>query len=76
MDGTTAVLDISTLIYNGAAAENRNTTYIAKGGKLSHNTAALKVMSGDTYSTAPTSYFYIDAISIRTPVPTRPALRS
>ena len=60
MDGTTAVLDISPLIYNGAAAENRNTTYIAKGGKLSHNTAALKVMSGDTYSTAPTSYFYID----------------
>ena len=60
MDGTTAVLDISTLIYNGAAAENRNTTYIAKGGKLSHNTAALKVMSSDTYSTAPTSYFYID----------------
>lgn len=60
MDGTTAVLDISTLIYNGAAAENRNTTYIAKGGKLSHNTAALKVMSGDAYSTAPTSYFYID----------------
>ena len=60
MDGITAVLDISTLIYNGAAAENRNTTYIAKGGKLSHNTAALKVMSGDTYSTAPTSYFYID----------------
>ena len=60
VDGTTAVLDISTLIYNGAAAENRNTTYIAKGGKLSHNTAALKVMSGDTYSTAPTSYFYID----------------
>ena len=60
MDGTTAVLDISTLIYNGAAAENRNTMYIAKGGKLSHNTAALKVMSGDTYSTAPTSYFYID----------------
>lgn len=60
MDGTTAILDISTLIYNGAAAENRNTTYIAKGGKLSHNTAALKVMSGDTYSTAPTSYFYID----------------
>ena len=59
VDGTTAVLDISTLIYNGAAAENRNTTYIAKGGKLSHNTAALKVMSGDTYSTAPTSYFYI-----------------
>ena len=58
VDGTTAVLDISTLIYNGAAAENRNTTYIAKGGKLSHNTAALK--SGDTYSTAPTSYFYID----------------
>lgn len=41
MDGITAVLDISTLIYNGAAAENRNTTYIAKGGKLSHNTAAL-----------------------------------
>ena len=60
MDGTTAVLDISALIYNGAAAENRNTTSIAKGGKLSHNTAALKVMSGDTYSTAPTSYFYID----------------
>ena len=60
MDGTTAILDISTLIYNGAAAENRNTTYIAEGGKLSHNTAALKVMSGDTYSTAPTSYFYID----------------
>ena len=60
VDGTTAVLDISTLIYNGAAAENRNTTYIAKGGKLSHNTAALKVMSGDTYSIAPTSYFYID----------------
>ena len=60
VDGTTAVLDISTLIYNGAAAENRNTTYIAKGGKLSHNTAALKVMSGDTYSTAPTSYLYID----------------
>ena len=60
VDGTTAVLDISTLIYNGAAAENRNTTYIAKGGKLSHNTVALKVMSGDTYSTAPTSYFYID----------------
>lgn len=60
MDGTTAVLDISTLIYNGAAAENRNTTYIAEGGKLSHNTAALKVMSGDAYSTAPTSYFYID----------------
>ena len=60
VDGTTAVLDISTLIYNGAAAEKRNTTYIAKGGKLSHNTAALKVMSGDTYSTAPTSYFYID----------------
>ena len=60
VDGTTAVLDISTLIYNGAAAENRNTTYTAKGGKLSHNTAALKVMSGDTYSTAPTSYFYID----------------
>lgn len=59
MDGTTAVLDISTLIYNGATT-NRNTTYIAKGGKLSHNTAALKVMSGDTYSTAPTSYFYID----------------
>ena len=50
VDGTTAVLDISTLIYNGAAAENRNTTYTAKGGKLSHNTAALKVMSGDTYS--------------------------
>ena len=43
MDGITAVLDISTLIYNGAAAENRNTTYIAKGGKLSHNTAALTV---------------------------------
>ena len=60
VDGTTAVLDISTLIYNGAAAENRNTTYIAKDGKLSHSTAALKVMSGDTYSTAPTSYFYID----------------
>ena len=60
VDGTTAVLDISTLIYNGAAAENRNTTYIAKGGKLSHSTAALKVMSGNTYSTAPTSYFYID----------------
>lgn len=60
MDGTTAVLDISTLIYNGAAAENRNTTYTATGGKLSHNTAALKVMSGDAYSTAPTSYFYID----------------
>ena len=60
MDGTTDVLDISTLIYKGAAAENRNTTYIAKGGKLSHNTAALKVMSGDTYSTAPTSYVYID----------------
>ena len=60
VDGTTAVLDISTLIYNGAAAENRNTTYIDKGGKLSHSTAALKVMSGDTYSTAPTSYFYID----------------
>ena len=60
VDGTTAVLDISTLIYNGAAAENRNTPYIAKGGKLSHSTAALKVMSGDTYSTAPTSYFYID----------------
>ena len=60
VDGTTAVLDISTLIYNGAAAENRDTTYIAKGGKLSHSTAALKVMSGDTYSTAPTSYFYID----------------
>ena len=60
VDGTTAVLDISPLIYNGAAAENRNTTYIAKGGKLSHSTAALKVMSGDTYSTAPTSYFYID----------------
>ena len=60
VDGTTAVLDISTLIYKGAAAENRNTTYIAKGGKLSHSTAALKVMSGDTYSTAPTSYFYID----------------
>ena len=60
MDGITAVLDISTLIYNGAAAENRNTTYIAKGGKLSHSTAALKVMSGNTYSTAPTSYFYID----------------
>lgn len=59
MDGTTAVLDISPLIYNGATT-NRNTTYIAKGGKLSHNTAALKVMSGDTYSTAPTSYFYID----------------
>lgn len=59
-DGTTAVLDISTLIYNGVAAENRNTTYIAKGGKLSHSTAALKVMSGNTYSTAPTSYFYID----------------
>ena len=60
VDGTTAVLDISTLIYNGAAAENRNTTYFAKGGKLSHSTAALKVMSGNTYSTAPTSYFYID----------------
>ena len=60
VDGTTAVLDISTLIYNGVAAENRNTTYIAKGGKLSHSTAALKVMSGNTYSTAPTSYFYID----------------
>ena len=59
MDGTTAVLDISTLIYNGATT-NRNTTYTATGGKLSHNTAALKVMSGDTYSTAPTSYFYID----------------
>ena len=59
MDGTTAVLDISTLIYNGATT-NRNTTYTAEGGKLSHNTAALKVMSGDTYSTAPTSYFYID----------------
>jgi len=59
VDGTTAVLDISPLIYNGATT-NRNTTYIAKGGKLSHNTAALKVMSGDTYSTAPTSYFYID----------------
>ena len=26
VDGTTAVLDISPLIYNGAAAENRNTT--------------------------------------------------
>ena len=60
VDGTTAVLDISTLIYNGVAAENRNTTYIAKGGKLSHSTAALKFMSGNTYSTAPTSYFYID----------------
>ena len=59
VDGTTAVLDISPLIYNGATT-NRNTTYIAKGGKLSHSTAALKVMSGDTYSTAPTSYFYID----------------
>lgn len=59
MDGTTAVLDISTLIYNGATT-NRNTTYTAEGGKLSHNTAALKVMSGDAYSTAPTSYFYID----------------
>lgn len=59
MDGTTAVLDISTLIYNGATT-NRNTTYTAEGGKLSHNTAALKVMSGDTYSTAPASYFYID----------------
>lgn len=59
MDGTTAALDISTLIYNGATT-NRNTTYTATGGKLSHNTAALKVMSGDTYSTAPTSYFYID----------------
>lgn len=59
MDGTTAVLDISPLIYNGATT-NRNTTYTATGGKLSHNTAALKVMSGDTYSTAPTSYFYID----------------
>lgn len=45
-DGITAVLDISTLIYNGAAAENRNTTYIAKGGKLSHNTAAL-IPGGD-----------------------------
>ena len=76
MDGTTAVLDISTLIYNGAAAENRNTTYIAKGGKLSHNTAALKVMSGDTYSTAPTSYFYIDDYIDQNAVPTRPALRS
>ena len=59
VDGTTAVLDISPLIYNGATT-NRNTTYTATGGKLSHNTAALKVMSGDTYSTAPTSYFYID----------------
>lgn len=59
MDGTTAVLDISTLIYNGATT-NRNTTYTAEGGKLSHNTAVLKVMSGDAYSTAPTSYFYID----------------
>ena len=59
MDGTTAVLDISTLIYNGAAAENRNTTYTATGGKLSHNTTAGKIMSGDTYST--TSYFYIDS---------------
>ena len=60
MDGTTAVLDISTLIYNGAT-ENRNTTYTAMGGKLSHNTATNKVMSGDAYSTAPTSYFYIDS---------------
>ena len=59
VDGTTAILDISTLIYNGATT-NRNTTYTAEGGKLSHNTAALKVMSGDAYSTAPTSYFYID----------------
>ena len=57
MDGTTAVLDISTLIYNGEST-NRNTTYTAKGGKLSHNTATLKVMSGGNYST--TSYFYID----------------
>ena len=48
MDGITAVLDISTLIYNGAAAENRNTTYIAKGGKLSHNTAALTAVSART----------------------------
>ena len=60
MDGTTAVLDISTLIYNGATT-NRNTTYTAEGGKLSHNTATNKVMSGDAYSTAPTSYFYIDS---------------
>lgn len=58
MDGTTAVLDISTLIYNGATT-NRNTTYTATGGKLSHNTAAGKIMPGDTYST--TSYFYIDS---------------
>lgn len=76
MDGTTAVLDISTLIYNGAAAENRNTTYIAKGGKLSHNTAALKVMSGDTYTPRPRATSTSTTISIRTPVPTRPALRS
>ena len=35
VDGTTAVLDISTLIYNGAAAENRNTTYIANARRKS-----------------------------------------
>ena len=58
MDGTTAVLDISTLIYNGDTT-SRNTTYTAKGGKLSHNTATGKIMSGDAYST--TSYFYIDS---------------
>ena len=41
MDGITAVLDISTLIYNGAAAENRNTTYIAKLPLFPVGTASL-----------------------------------
>ena len=76
VDGTTAVLDISTLIYNGAAAENRNTTYIAKGGKPSHNTAALRSCPAIPTAPRPRATSTSTTISIRTPVPTRPALRS
>ena len=61
MDGTTAVLEVSTLIYDGAATVAAN--YDAKGGKLSHNTATGKIMSGDPYSDDEDnlSYFYIDS---------------
>ena len=75
VDGTTAVLDISTLIYNGAAAENRNTTYIAKGGKPSHNTAALRSCPAIPTAPRPRATSTSTTISIRTPVLTRPALR-
>ena len=76
VDGTTAVLDISTLIYNGAAAENRNTTYIAKGGKPSHNTAALRSCPAIPTAPRPRATSTSTTISIRMPALTRPALRS